>query len=73
LPDGIFSNQKSKFGLILEGLKMEKVGKFCGHFEYLTVIWYILWPLGNFVVIWYIFPRFGILCQEKSGNTTADG
>jgi hypothetical protein len=20
------------------------------------------------VVIWYIFPRFGILCQEKSGN-----
>jgi hypothetical protein len=25
----------------------------------------ILWP---FVVIWYIFPRFGILYQEKSGN-----
>jgi hypothetical protein len=21
-----------------------------------------------FVVIWYIFPRFGILDQEKSGN-----
>jgi hypothetical protein len=21
-----------------------------------------------FVVIWYIFPSFGILCQEKSGN-----
>jgi hypothetical protein len=20
------------------------------------------------VVIWYIFPCFGILCQEKSGN-----
>jgi hypothetical protein len=20
------------------------------------------------MVIWYIFPRFGILCQEKSGN-----
>jgi hypothetical protein len=19
-------------------------------------------------MIWYIFPRFGILCQEKSGN-----
>jgi hypothetical protein len=31
-------------------------------------IWYILWPFGYFVVIWYIFPRFGILCQEKSGN-----
>jgi hypothetical protein len=26
LPDGIFSNQKSKCGLILEGLTMEDVG-----------------------------------------------
>jgi hypothetical protein len=24
--------------------------------------------LVYFVVIWYIFPRFGILYQEKSGN-----
>jgi hypothetical protein len=31
-------------------------------------IWYNLWPFGNVVAIWYIFPRFGILCQEKSGN-----
>jgi hypothetical protein len=45
--------------------------------------WYILWTLGpfyglllhfmdtwyvQFVVIWYIFPRFGILYEEKSGN-----
>jgi hypothetical protein len=35
-------------------------------------IWYILWPFGNVVVIWYMFPRFGILCQEKSGNTVLD-
>jgi hypothetical protein len=28
----------------------------------------MLWLFGNVVVIWYIFPRFGILCQEKSGN-----
>jgi hypothetical protein len=35
----------------------------------------ILWPFGifcgnlvYFVVIWYIFTRFGILEQEKSGN-----
>jgi hypothetical protein len=26
------------------------------------------YPFGNLVVIWYIFPRFGILCKEKSGN-----
>jgi hypothetical protein len=31
-------------------------------------IWHILSPFGNFGVIWYIFPLFGILCQEKSGN-----
>jgi hypothetical protein len=24
--------------------------------------------LVYFVVFWYIFPRFGILCHEKSGN-----
>jgi hypothetical protein len=24
--------------------------------------------LVYFTVIWYIFPRFGILYQEKSGN-----
>jgi hypothetical protein len=28
LPDGLFSNQKSKFGLILEGLAMEEDGIF---------------------------------------------
>jgi hypothetical protein len=38
-------------------------------------IWYILLPIGkfnghllHFVVIWYIFPRFGLLYQEKFGN-----
>jgi hypothetical protein len=45
--------------------------------------WYILWPFGlfysylleifyghlvYFVVIWYSFPRFGTMDQEKSGN-----
>jgi hypothetical protein len=32
LPDGIFSNQKSQFGKILEGLAMEDVVIFHGHF-----------------------------------------
>jgi hypothetical protein len=39
--------------------------------------WYSLWPFGivyyghfviYVVVIWYIFPRFGKLYHEKSGN-----
>jgi hypothetical protein len=52
---------------------MENAGIFCGHLEYLKVIWYILWPFDNVVVIWYICPRFGKLCQEKSGNHGAKG
>jgi hypothetical protein len=29
--------------------------------------------LEYFVVIWYIFPHFGILDQEKSGNPAGIG
>jgi hypothetical protein len=68
LPDGLFSNQKSQFGYIWEGLRIENAGLFYGHLEYFTVIWYIKRPFGNVVVIWHISPHFGILCQEKSGN-----
>jgi hypothetical protein len=50
---------------------MEKVGMFFGHWEYISAIRYILWPFGNLVAIWYISLRFGILCQEKSGNPAA--
>jgi hypothetical protein len=42
---------------------------FFGHLEHYTAFGtYIFCPIGNLVVIWYMFPRFGILCQEKSGN-----
>jgi hypothetical protein len=47
---------------------MENDGIFYGHLEYFTVIWCMLWPFGKVVVIWYGFPRFGIMCHEKSGN-----
>jgi hypothetical protein len=51
LPDVFFSDQKSKFGDILEDLGMESVVFQFGHLEYFTTIGYILWALGNFVVI----------------------
>jgi hypothetical protein len=35
---------------------------------YISAITYILWPFGIFCGILVSFPRFGILCQEKSGN-----
>jgi hypothetical protein len=42
-----------------------KNGKFYAHFEYNTAIWYILWPFGNFVAIWYIFPVL-VFCVNKN-------
>jgi hypothetical protein len=51
---------------------MENASLFYGLLEYFTVIWYSIWPFGNVVVTWHIFPRFGILCQEESGNPVVD-
>jgi hypothetical protein len=47
-PDGLFSNQKSQFGSILEGLAMENVGIF-------NVL------LVNFTAILNILRLFGIV------------
>jgi hypothetical protein len=47
LPDDVFSTQISHFGYILEGLGMEYIGTFCGHLEYITIIWYIIRLFGN--------------------------
>jgi hypothetical protein len=64
LPDGLFSNQKPKFGKILEGLAMEDFGKCYSHLVYFTAISYILWPFGIFCghfciffSFWYFVPR----------------
>jgi hypothetical protein len=35
---------------------MEMAGIFFGYFEYNSAIWYILWPFGNLVAIWYFSP-----------------
>jgi hypothetical protein len=68
LPDGLFSNQKSKFGKILEGLAMEDVGILYGHLVHFTVFCYIVLALGIVCGNLVYFSRFGILYQEKSGN-----
>jgi hypothetical protein len=42
--------------------------------DYFKAIWNLfrhfgdLWPYGKILAIWFIFPCFGILYQEKSGN-----
>jgi hypothetical protein len=57
--------------------KNPNLGKFMRALEwemlvYFMALWniflYILWSFGNVVVVWRISPRFGKLCQEKSGN-----
>jgi hypothetical protein len=57
LPD-IFSNQKSKFGLILEYLETKDVGKFKGHLVYFTATAYFYGNLVYFVVILVHFFQF---------------
>jgi hypothetical protein len=78
LPDGIFSNQKCQFGLSLECLAMNDVGKFYGHLVYFSAIWSIFlqfgifWSFGLFHGYLVYFPFVGMLYQEKSGNPARD-
>jgi hypothetical protein len=68
LPDGFFSNQKSKFGFILEGLRLEMLMYFMaiGNTLQTFVIFYD--SLVHFVFFCYIFSGFGIMYEDKSGN-----
>jgi hypothetical protein len=68
LPDGLFSNQRNKFGKIFEGLALEDVGVFYGHVVHFTVFCYILRTFGIVCGNLVRFSRFGISYQEKSGN-----
>jgi hypothetical protein len=52
-------------------------GPWNGKFWYICIFWSFgifydhwvyFWAFVNSVVIWYIFPHFGTLHQEKSGN-----
>jgi hypothetical protein len=59
MPDGIFSNQKSQFGLILEGLTMDDAGIFYGCLVYVTAIWWIWWIFFGF----FGFFGYFMLCH----------
>jgi hypothetical protein len=63
--------------------KNPNLGKFwrvlqCKVLVYFMAISFIVLPFGifcgnlvNFTVVWYIFSRFGVLFQDKSGNPDA--
>jgi hypothetical protein len=43
-------------------------GIFMGIGNKRTAIWYVNGHLAYCMAIWYTFPRFGMLRQEKSGS-----
>jgi hypothetical protein len=47
---------------------MEDVGISNGYLVFLRLLDIFYEHLLYFLVIWYIYPRFGMLYQEKSGN-----
>jgi hypothetical protein len=63
---------KIPFWLNFEGLWNIKWWCVLDHLENVMAIWYMYLLYDQLVikwyVIWYIFPRFGTLCQEKCGN-----
>jgi hypothetical protein len=82
LPDGLFSNQKSKICFILEGLGVNNFDTFYGHLVHLLcfnifyyghlvhLLCFNIFYYGH-LVYWKVFdiffPRFGMLYEEKSG------
>jgi hypothetical protein len=65
LPDGLFSNQKSQFGQILDGLRMKNVRIFYEHSEQFTAVWYILRSFGTVCVHLVYFSHFGMFGTRK--------
>jgi hypothetical protein len=65
LPDGLFLNQKSKFGYILEGLGMENVSIFYDQLEYFMAIWHNLCQFGIVCGHLVYFYHFGIFGPRK--------
>jgi hypothetical protein len=66
-----FQTKDSRFGEIFEGIAMDDVGKFYGHFVYFTAIWYryIFYShVVHFMAIWYIFPV--LVCCTKENLAT---
>jgi hypothetical protein len=40
---------------------------------YFKDVWYIVWPLGNFAMIWYFHPILFYCKRKKSGNPVSEG
>jgi hypothetical protein len=55
LPDGMYMfKPKIPIRVIFEGRKIENIDILYVHLEYITDIWYILWPFGIFLAVWQL-------------------
>jgi hypothetical protein len=68
LPDGLFSNQNPNLGKFWRVLLWKILLYFMTIWPILRQLEILYGHLTYFVAIWYVFPRFGILDQGKSGN-----
>jgi hypothetical protein len=65
LSDGLFSNQKSQCGNILESIGTKKVGMCYDHLEYIMAIWYKLCPFSIVCSHLVYFSQFGMFGPRK--------
>jgi hypothetical protein len=72
LPDGLFQTKNPNLGKFWRVLLWKILAYFMTIWSKLRTLEIFYVHLVYFVVIWYIFPRFGILDQEKSGNPGAE-
>jgi hypothetical protein len=63
-----FQTKNPNLGKIWRALEWKTLVYFIISNTYSTAIWHIVLPFGNLVVLWFIFPHFGKLCQEKFGK-----
>jgi hypothetical protein len=71
LPDGFFQTKNPNLGKLRRVLQWKILVYFITIRSILRPLEIFYAHLVNFGEIWYIFPRFGILDQEKSGNPDA--
>jgi hypothetical protein len=60
-----FHSDNPDFGILWNALERKTLVNFMAILEYFKEIWYILLPLGEFMVSWYIFDPFWYIAPRK--------
>jgi hypothetical protein len=65
LPDGFFQTKNPNLGKFLRPSNKKTVIYFMAIWNISQIFWIFYDHLVHFVLIWYIFSGFGILCQKN--------